>query len=402
MKKYIIYFSLQLLAICSFAFNKEIEVVTRTPKYKMTTEKVILKNLVSETHFVGKYFSIYEGKSETPVTFDAPKELLLKAATTYYHLTKARDFFTDSLQSNYVKEMAQIKIRLDLINDFDEVGHFAHEARNPQYNNALTVPPGEGLEEMGVNAWAHEIWFRPSKKIAFDDMEGLGNQAAIEQQKLNPFRNRIHESSAQKFIFSTISQFRSEQANWQNILSLGNILSSGAIEFFYHTFPVINKTISPKAFYLESALVPEIIYHEFCHVALSNHLPTTHSKAVIEGVADYFAARIANHHKIGKKTKKYTNLKGKNGKNDVLYAPELETPFYANHDFVFALLWDINAKMGNQRTDDLLLTTCQHLNTSADIRNDLTAALVTACRSINGRASKAVLNLYQLLEKRGL
>lgn len=378
------------------------EVVTRTPKYKMTTHKVTLENLVSQTHFVGNHFAIYVGKEETPIAFDAPKKLLLKAATTYYHLTKARTFFVDSLQSTYVKRLPLIKIRLDLINDYDHVGHFAHEAKNPQYNNALTIPPGEGLEEVGVAAWVHEIWFRPAKKIAFKDMAELENQTAVEQQKLTPFRDKIHESSAQKLIFSTISQFRSGEVNWGNMLSTGNFLSSGAIELFYHAFPFINKAISPKDFYLESALVPEIIYHEFCHVALSNYLPTTHSKAVIEGLADYFAARIANHHKIGKKAKKYTNLKGKNGKNDLTYTPELETPDYANHDFVFALLWDINAQLGHQKTDTLLLAACPYLNTSSDIRNDLTNALVKACRMINGRSSKEILNLYQLLEKRGL
>lgn len=378
------------------------EVITRTAKYKIASQKVTLTDFVSSTNFAGKYFAIYDGKSETPIAFDAPKNLLLKAATNYYHLTKARNFFVDSLGSAYVKNLPVIKIRIDLINDYDHIGHFAHECKNPQHNNALTIPPGEGFEEMGIAAWAHEIWFRPAKKIAFNEMEGLGNQAAMEQQKLNPFRDRIHENSAQKFIFSSIAQFRAASQNWEGVFSPNNFISSGAIELFYHTFPLINKAISPKSFYLEAALVPEVIYHEFCHVALSNYLPTTHSKAVIEGLADYFAARIANHHKIAKKAKKYTNLKGKNGKNDVQYSPELETPYYANHDFVFALLWDINTELGNQLTDALLLNACPYLNTSSDIRNDLTAALIKACRTINGRTSKEVLNLYQILDKRGL
>jgi len=401
MKKYIVSICLCLISLYSYAFSIEMQIINRGKNFKIETQQVLLDDLTSSTHFISPHFVIYEGRSEEPVSFDAPEDLLLKAATTYYHLTKARAFFIDSLQSDYVAQLPLIKIRLDLINDFDEIGHFAHEHKNPQFNNALTIPPGEGLELMGVNAWDHEIWFRPAKEIAFKEVEQMAQLIQQEKQKINGFRKNFHEGNSQRALFSMIGRLRSDSKD-SPIFSKGDIISSGSIELFYQAFPLISKVLSPKHFFLETALIPEVIYHEFAHVALSNHLPTTHSKAVIEGLADYFAARIGNHHRIAQKAKQFSNIKGKNGENDLTYTPDLEMASNANYDFVFGLFWDITQKLGFLRTDELLLKACPHLNTSSDIRNDLINALIKSCKSNSNRVHTELLVLYDIAKSRGI
>ena len=56
---------------------------------------------------------------------------------------------------------------------------------------------------------------------------------------------------------------------------------------------------------LDSAMVPEIIYHEFTHVAMSDYIPLTGSFAVSEGIANYFASVISGNTEIAGKLGEY-------------------------------------------------------------------------------------------------
>ena len=54
--------------------------------------------------------------------------------------------------------------------------------------------------------------------------------------------------------------------------------------------PLLERLMMRKWYLLDSALIPEIIYHEYAHIALSDHLGLNHSTAVIEGMADFCRA----------------------------------------------------------------------------------------------------------------
>ncbi len=73
------------------------------------------------------------------------------------------------------------------------------------------------------------------------------------------------------------------------------------------------------------ALVPEIIYHEYAHIALSDSLELTHSTAVIEGMADFFAGKIGGNHKLAMHIKKHNTFSGKNAKRKQQYMAQFET-----------------------------------------------------------------------------
>jgi len=79
--------------------------------------------------------------------------------------------------------------------------------------------------------------------------------------------------------------------------------SSLIMEFGYQFIDPISKATARKWYWLDTALIPEIIYHEYAHAALSDHLVLSHSTAIIEGMADFFAGQIAGSPKLAKHIK---------------------------------------------------------------------------------------------------
>ena len=401
MKKYIIFFSCLLSLFSSQAASVIMEIVVRNKNFRITRQVVELHDLTTSDAFKGKYFSIHLGKDTAPISFNASKEVLLKAATVYYHLTKARQFFLEIPNYKYLKKLPHLVIRINLTNDYDQLGLFANDLKNPQYNNALTVPPGKGYAAANIKPWAFQIWFRPSKRIHISELRQTTDKSKKNKNLLNKARKNLHQSNGQQALISLVNGMRAVDDATASF-NVNDIVSSGVLELFYQASPVLEKVLSRKFYYLETALLPEVIYHEYCHVALSKYLPTTHSKAVIEGLADYFATRIANHHRIANKAKKYSTFKGKNARNDVLYQPIMEQPDYANADFVLGLLWDIKVVFGESFTDELVLNACKSLNTSSDIKNDFTKALLNACKITSTHPIQDGLKLYKILGKRGV
>ena len=56
-----------------------------------------------------------------------------------------------------------------------------------------------------------------------------------------------------------------------------------------------------KWYKFDSALVPEIIYHEFAHLALSDNLELSHSTPVIEGMAIILRLKLVETRSLRKK-----------------------------------------------------------------------------------------------------
>jgi len=90
--------------------------VVRDSNFNAVIEEVSLPDLTSDHSYEGKFFKIVHGKNDEAVRFDDSEDLQLKAATTYYHLSKARKFFAEFIKSSYVQNLPQITIRLDLTN----------------------------------------------------------------------------------------------------------------------------------------------------------------------------------------------------------------------------------------------------------------------------------------------
>ena len=256
------FLTLLLLIKSSWATGFEVtkKAVIRDENFNARIQEIKLLDLTSEDSYDGKYFKIVRGKSNDPIKFDDSTELQLKAATTYYHLMRARNYFANEMRSQYVATLPKIIIRLELTNVFNELGHFANDNLDPQFNNALSIPSGAGFPSHKVEPWDNEIWFRPSKDINIKDFQGGGDFVSIKSALTN-FRNETHMMSLQRFITDILSGGGSRANLEKSMIRL--VGTTILIEVIYQGSDKTADFFSRKIYHLDSALVPEIIYHEF-------------------------------------------------------------------------------------------------------------------------------------------
>ena len=384
---------------------RSFEAVVRTENNRARVEAVEMPYLESEASFDGKYFKIVKGKSSEAIKFTEEKELLLRAATSYYHLNKARDYFVQQVKSSFAQDLPKMVIRIEHTNQFSELGHFANDKLDPQYNNALTVPAGQGLSSRGVKPWGLEIWFRPKKKVHLRDLN-VNNLANQEFKGLmQGFRNQIHMQSLQRFLMGAV-QVAVFDTPGVNPLSADNLVrtagSSLVMEFGYQFIDPITKATSRKWYWLDTALVPEIIYHEYAHAALSDHLVLSHSTAIIEGMADFFAGQIANSPKLAKHIKKYNTFNGKNAKRKQDYVIQFEMSDYANTDFVFGLLWELKNIIGKDKGEEFMFALRKKLTTNSSIRGQLVEGILQTCDEVCDQPFLDKLKIMTALNLRGI
>jgi predicted sulfurtransferase len=151
------------------------------------------------------------------------------------------------------------------------------------------------------------------------------------------------------------------------------------MEFGYQFIDPISKLASRKWYWLDTALVPEIIYHEYAHAALSDHLELSHNSAVVEGMADFFAGQISGSPKLAKHIKKHNTFNGKNAKKKQDYMIQFEMGQYANTDFVFGLLWSMKKILGEKEGESFIFDLRKNINANSNIRSGLVEGLIETC-----------------------
>ena len=388
----------------TFAQTSEFWVIERRNKSNRTYyKKVKLPDLTSQNTFEGKFFKIVEGTGKTAISFDADEDLVLKAATAYYHLTKAREFW-NTLTSEIVHKTPLI-VRLEITNQYDELGHYAHQNRNPQYNNAVSVPAGktpDWVPEGRKDEWEKEIWFRPLKYI---------DATTLPKPDSNPLEETIGRLRG-PFINYTRNQFNQRllehlfYPNYvPNPLWLEFVRFAGTVavtQLIYEGAKYADPLFMEKYYYLDTVMVPEVIYHEYSHIMLSDHMELTHSTSVTEGMADYFAAIISKRRKISSRVRGYSNAMSRDRNNRTTYNHWLESNQMANSDFVLSLLWDIREKFGEKESDKLIFESRKKIKVqTATIYNNLLQGIIESCDSICHDPKNSKLRLYQIFSDRG-
>jgi hypothetical protein len=143
-------------------------------------------------------------------------------------------------------------------------------------------------------------------------------------------------------------------------------------------------------------------------------MKTVHSVPVIEGMADYFATRMAKRMKMYDELKKYSNNRAKDPLNKELYHPYLEGASNATSDFTLSLLWlgkikfdEANEKRTSKglpplvNYDELVHTAHFDLSETSDIANDLNSALIQACKKKCDNLRAGVNTLNFVFENKG-
>lgn len=389
----------------SFALERDVHALIRNDDNKPVTGMVTLTNLVSADSFDGEFFKIVKGKEKDAVRFDSDEHLTFRAATAYYHLMKARTFFIDQVKSDYVKNIPKMVIRIEHTNVFNELGHFANDNLDPQYNNALTIPAGQGLSSRGVEPWGMEIWFRPSKRIHLKDLNVNDTQSREIKVLMKEFRDQYRMQTIQRFLVNVVQAWTDENSQMDPFSQESLVRTVGSsliLEAGYLVIDPLTKALTRKWYWLDTAMVPEIIYHEYAHAALSDHLQLSHSTAIIEGMADFFAGQIANSPKLADKIKKYNTYNGKNAKRKQQYQIQFETEDYANSDFVFGLLWEMKKIVGDEKGLQFMFNLRTKVTTNSNIRVQLVEGLLDTCAEDCKDPFSDKLRILKALDSKGL
>ncbi len=399
-----------MLAIGTTAFAHvppTFEVLLRQEKSQRTYyTQVELPDLESTNSFDGKYFKVVVGKSKDAISFDVKdEELLLKAATVYYHLNQARDFWVNHVQSEVAAAQPKMTIRLEIKNQYDDLGHYANDNRTPQFNNALTIPEGETPSWVPADKqdkWGKEIWFRPMKSILTKDLGPMGPNPltqgliALERPLIDYTQNQFSQRLMEQFFYPAYvaRPFHEDLIRYAGTFALMKVIIYGS-KFADNLF-------IEKYYYLETAMVPEIAYHEYAHVVLSDHLEMSHSTPVNEGMADYFAAVHSQTRKLYGKVPGYSNSAPKDTQQKRPYSHWDESNRNATADFTLSVLWDVRETLGAEIGDRVVYQARSYLKTSlSSVSDGLLRSILKACDIKCEAPRRDKYKLYEAFRKKG-
>lgn len=290
-----------------------------------------------------------------------------------------------------------------------------HDEQTKNYNNAWTIPAGESPPFIAEKLkWGKEIWFSPVKKIENrEEVKSKGDNPIHESLVL--VRDPIVELQKSTLIYSGLSLVR-PTTNQSYVLddAIKRLGSLAVLFALIETSKHIDKWFMEKWYYLDTAMVPEVIYHEYAHIAMSDTMATVHSVPVIEGMADYFAARIATNEVMYKGIKGYSNNNPKNAKSRMLYHPYLEGSWNSTSEFTLSLLWAGHERFNleNEKRikkgqlpianfDEIVHNAHFEMTEDVEIANGLTSALIKACNDICIGKRAGINTLNQVFEKKG-
>ena len=140
----------------------------------------------------------------------------------------------------------------------------------------------------------------------------------------------------------------------------------------------------------------------FLSVALSNFLELTHSTPVNEGLADYFAGKIAKSKNLATKIKEYNLFDGKKVRKKQMYQLAFERGEYANSDFVFGLLWNVGTLMETGNDGQFVYGMAKRLTTNDSIREGLIQASLDECKASCKNPVSDEIKLYELYNAKNL
>jgi hypothetical protein len=329
----------------------------------------------------------------------------MKAANVYYHLNQARDFWVKEIKSNYAEKLPKLIIRLDIKNQFDELGHFANDNRSPQFNNALSIPEGktpEWVPEDKKHSWGKEIWFRPMKKILTSELGPMGPNPitvgleALEDPLLSFTQDEINLRLMEEFFYPA---YVTRPLHQDLIRYAGTI---AVMKLILYGSRFTDKWFMSKYYYLDTAMIPEIIYHEYAHVVLSESLHMSHSTPVIEGLADYFAAVQADTRKVYAKVPGHSNAQAKDRQEKQKYSHWNEDNRASTSDFTLSVLWDVRETLGEEIGDKVVYEARKYLKTnSSTISDGLLRAIIKACEEKCESPRRDKYKLYETFSERG-
>jgi len=270
-----------------------------------------------------------------------------KAATIYYHLDLARKYF----EKIGKPQTEQLIVRIDIQNAYHKRFHFQNMNVSPVFNNATTVAAGSGDTLYGIEPWGNEIWFRPVKKIK------ITKEFRKKYKKM--LRNSLPRRSnidTDVLVFTALNAAISTDVVGSLETSGKTLLTNFLIDSFIRVaVPEMATLFLAKEFYFDASFVPEVMYHEYSHYAMSDSVAPEVNSSILEGFADYFATKISGIDKLAHELGDYGSLaKSRNAINEIAFDLQLDTKLGVGTDFVLSVLHDIERYISKYEDDDFV------------------------------------------------
>lgn len=343
------------------------------PDKRIDIYPTCIPELKDATKFETDHLKIVYKTEDEAISINDEK-LKVRAASAFYHLQIAREYFIENFGEKSISHMKQLVVRIEMDRGFTDVAHFISEKQGLSHNNALTIPPSDHNRLPHYDEWGYEIWFRPGKKIKSEI--GTDEAAAMleSQQMRESLAMNMFTTPAMDLMSELGSTGRISSMSMENHLeTLG--VSLGLLYILPKAIKLSGKVIKQTTF-LDSVLIPEVIYHEFVHVALGNYLSPRVSTPVIEGLANFYAAKIAGGDKIAHRSgDRQRGLRSRDGSKESWYQLQLERGALAQHNFTFRLLTQISDVLGEDAGVEVIYNSVQRLDEGSDIKYDLMNAI---------------------------
>ncbi len=400
-------FSLILFLLSSMTFAEVVTVIDRNSEAELVATELEKEKIgLSQDDESFQHFIILKGTSNDPQKISELSDAeRLRVMTLAYHLNRARNYFVQILNADHLSEMAPLKIRYDIANSFSSGRQFT-KAEN-EFNNAVTNKASNKyiLSNEGIKPWGVEIWFRPAKDQRVTTPPGVVTKNTdISEEILNLANTAVYDITRQASLGISNPGLNADHYMFQLglILALKKIIPT-TIDLLVSQIPFTVR--------LDSAMIPEIIYHEFTHVALSDKIPLTGSFPTTEAIANYFAATISGRSSIADDLGDFgKNIEPIAARKTIKYKSKFEEdPNFAHHSFTLNYLWQIRSRVdkdidfgnisGSILFDQIVFESRNYLDVSEKktITKSLPEALAKACDKIV--TDKKISRLIRLIVK---
>lgn len=396
-----------LFALSSATPAKKFELYTHDNDKDIVSKSMNLEDYITGEKSENEHFKVVIGNSSEAVRLDdssIPEKIRKKAATVIFHLTKAKKNLIERLDSKYITNLPQAIIRIEMDKVFNPFTKYVKNEDAKIYNNSVTIP-SSGMKKMNdVEQWQPEIWFRPKKEIDIDNVVSVASEMTL----LTGSTEDTVMGIADEMTVALVSEFAVTEEFSMGVVDyhMEQLVSTFVIS---RILPYTIKAISSpfkSNFYLDTAAIPEIIYHEFIHLALADSIPVNTDSLVGEGYANYFAAMIHDDYALGQKTGDHgSNAGGYDGKFRMAYRDSFETKGNEHNGFVYTLLVSFredmaslfkNREEGLKVADKIVYESRKYLEYTNTPVKDMTRAIGRAVKKIGGAKKRA---LYMTVQR---
>jgi hypothetical protein len=319
----------------------------------------------------------------------------LRANTIHHHLkiaeTRTKELTAKQTFPRSLGHIAPFNVRFDVTSSYNAITHFA-PTKKERGNLSLTIESGKSRND----SWPKEIWFYRSIPTRLTGRLHSTLRSFSEKSIRRAFFAQIALSRSRAWMIGSHDGAISELLTWL-------VFFEGALPLLTQTSKVI-KTNQ----WLDSALIPEVIYHEWAHLLFAPVFGLKNSTSVNEGYANYWAARISSAEtlllKIPKNLAHGRYARVRSGEKKPNYHREVdESPAYRSAgQFVFTLLMEIERTFGTEIGQQLNLGALEYLNENSDALYAFPDALLKAAHSLETKAQPLTSTLIGILRSRGL